>query len=347
MKLFSCDNCGQRVYFENTLCTACGAVLGFLPDQMRIAALTPAGDVGWLTREGLLYNSCRNQQAHGVCNWMVPAGWELCLACQLNQTIPDLSRPENLALWSGLESAKRRLIYALLRLQLRFIPPAAVPGLQFDFRADTAPAFQESGRVLTGHQNGLITLNIAEADPVLREKMREQMDEPYRTLLGHFRHESGHYFWAQFQSRPGFLESFRTRFGDERMDYDGALKTHHANGAPMDWQAGHVSAYASCHPWEDWAETWAHYLHMVDTLETAAHFGIRIQPRTGMLPPTHPPVDFDPYTHADFGTLMEHWLPLTHAMNSLNRSMGHEDAYPFVLSVQVMGKLEFIHDLIH
>ena len=142
---------------------------------------------------------------------------------------------------------------------------------------------------------------------------------------------------------PIFPIPFRTHFGNEQQDYARSLEAYHQHGPPADWQQRHVSAYASCHPWEDWAETWAHYLHMIDTLDTASNFGIRIRPRTGKRPPTDPPDDFDPYTHPSFDDLIAHWLPLTHAMNSLNRSMGHEDAYPFVLSPAVLDKLQMIH----
>ena len=349
MKLFSCDVCGQRVYFENTQCTHCGSLLGFLPDQLRLASLQSDGGTGWRTREGAPYRLCRNSRDHAICNWMIPAQAPdaFCPACALNHTIPDLTHPENLSRWRDLETAKRRLIYSLLRFRLSFnAEGGAFPALAFDFLADTAPTFQDSGRVLTGHKNGLITLNIAEADPVLREKMREDMDEPYRTLLGHFRHESGHYYWERFQQRPGFPEAFRERFGDERRDYGQALDAYHQNGPVANWQAHFVSAYASCHPWEDWAETWAHYLHMIDTLDTASHFGIRIRPRTGNRAPIDPPEDFDPYAHPSFEDLIAHWLPLTHAMNSLNRSMGHEDAYPFILSPAVLEKLQEIHEQI-
>lgn len=312
MKIFSCDVCGQRVYFENTQCTGCGSLLGFLPDQLRMASLQTSDDGLCRAPDGSAYRFCRNSTDHGVCNWMVPAGSPdaFCPSCALNRTIPNLENPDNPDLWHDIERAKRRFLYSLLRFRLDF------SGLAFDFLADTSPTFQDSGRVLTGHKNGLITLNIAEADPVLREKMREDMDEPYRTLLGHFRHESGHFYFERFQNSPGFLDTFRNLFGDDRLDYGQALEGYYQNGPPPDWQNRHVSAYASCHPWEDWAETWAHYLHMVDTLDTATHFGVRIHPRAGNLPPTDPPDDFDPYAHASFDDLIAHWLPLTHAMNS-------------------------------
>jgi hypothetical protein len=89
-------------------------------------------------------------------------------------------------------------------------------------------------------------------------------------LLGHFRHEVGHYFWDRLVATdPHQLEEFRVLFGDDRQDYGEALKRHYDEGAPANWQDTYISMYATMHPWEDFAETWAHYLHIVDTLETA------------------------------------------------------------------------------
>lgn len=327
----------------------CGSTLGFLPDKLRISSLQQQTDSIWMTPGGDRYRLCRNSIQHGVCNWMIPEASPeaFCLSCACNLTIPDLQHPENVDLWHEIEIAKRRLIYSLLRFGLHFHGDAlGTPALRFEFLADTAPTFQDSGRVMTGHQNGRITLNIAEADPVLRETMREEMDEPYRTLLGHFRHESGHYFWQRFGRSPAFLEAFRHQFGDERQDYQDALARHHQQGPAGNWRDAHISPYASSHPWEDWAESWAHYLHMVDSLDTASQFGIRIRPRVGRQLPVDPPEGFNPYTHPSFEELIDHWFPLTHAMNSLNRSMGLPDAYPFVLPETVLGKLRFIHQQI-
>jgi hypothetical protein len=200
---------------------------------------------------------------------------------------------------------------------------------------------------MTGHDNGLITLAVREADDVVREKVRSEMGEPYRTLLGHFRHESGHYFWDRLVATdPARLEACRGLFGDDQADYGEALKKHYGEGAPANWQNDFVSMYATMHPWEDFAETWAHYLHIVDTLETAAAFGIKVKPRRarGALAAS---VDFDPYRASNMDMLINAWLPVEFATNSMNRSMGQMDLYPFVLSPKVIEKLGFIHALTH
>jgi hypothetical protein len=241
--------------------------------------------------------------------------------------VPDLSQPESRQLWAAMETAKRRLLYTLNQLRLPALPVSeSQQGLTFDIKADTP-----GERVLTGHADGVITLNVAEADPVLREKVRVEMEERYRTPLGHLRHESGHYYWELLISGTSHLEAFRELFGDERADYGAALRAHYAR-AQRNWQSAYISGYASAHPMEDWAETWAHYLHLVDTLETAAHFGFL---RTEDVPAPLEPVDM--------GALMETWSELTIALNALNRSMGMPDPYPFQTPPPVVDKLDFIH----
>jgi hypothetical protein len=350
MKLYDCACCGNLLYFENVACTRCGAVLGFVPEDTALTAFEPGAPGEWLRLgNGRRYRMCTNYVVHAVCNWMVEAGQgdAFCVACRLNHTIPDLRVAGNLTRWHTLELEKRRLVYSLLRLGLQLVPRSVdARGLAFDFLADAAPSFSERGRVLTGHVAGLITLNIAEADPVVRERMRSQMAEPYRTLLGHFRHESGHYFWDRIVRTGARLFEFRRLFGDERADYETALQHHYDLGPAEDWRAEFVSAYASAHPWEDWAETWAHYLHIVDTLETAYQFGLDIRLRAGDDKALSVRHDFDPYAVVAFRPLIEHWLPLSFALNSLNRSMGHEQAYPFVLSPKVIEKLGFVHDTV-
>ena len=200
---------------------------------------------------------------------------------------------------------------------------------------------------MTGHANGVITLNVAEADDDERVRRRVALGEPYRTLLGHLRHESGHYYWDRLIQATGRQEAFRSVFGDERLDYAQALKQHYeGSGQPANWQDAYVSAYATAHPWEDWAETWAHYLHMVDLLETAADYRTRV-----CVPGAAGGEEEmeDPYTHEadDFDELVAQWVPLTLLLNSLNRSLGHEDAYPFALSPTAQNKLRFVHDTIH
>ncbi|RBW49252.1 putative zinc-binding metallopeptidase [Marinobacter sp. F3R11] len=351
MKLFHCGRCASLLYFENSRCTTCGANVGFAPDVMELLAVDPKGGDTWgEVASGNRYRLCGNYQNQGACNWLVPLtdSHAFCVACRLNRTIPDLSVPRNHDLWVRLEREKRRLVYSLLRLGLPCEPLQENQlGLAFDFLADQPAMFDERAKVMTGHSHGVITLNIAEADPVERERMRSQMAEPYRTVLGHFRHESGHYYWDLLVRSGPWLSSVRDVFGDDTRDYKQALDQHYQYGPPADWQNHYISAYASSHAWEDWAETWAHYLHMVDTLETAWQFGLRVNASQESGANGGPEYGFDPYRAHDFDGLIKHWLPLTLALNSLNRSMGHEYAYPFVLADPVVEKLRLVHRIVN
>jgi hypothetical protein len=351
VKLFECQYCGQLLYFENTRCERCDRRLGYLAERTDLSALEPEDDDCWrpLAAPDQRVRFCANAD-HEACNWMVPAGGgpgQRCRACRLNRTVPDLDRPEHRLLWQRLEAAKRRLVYGLLRLRLPLSGKDEDPdaGLAFDILADPEPG-QDGPKVMTGHADGLITINLAEADDAERERRRQDMAEPYRTLLGHFRHEVGHYYWERLVRSGPWLEPFRAGFGDERRDYDDSLAAHHADGPPAGWREQFVSAYASAHPWEDWAETWAHYLHMVDTLETAQAFYLRVRPAAGSDPDLAMSADFDPYATTEFDTLIGAWLPLTYAVNSLNRSMGQPDLYPFSLAPAVVTKLRLVHQVI-
>ncbi|MDA8252253.1 MAG: putative zinc-binding peptidase [Rhodospirillales bacterium] len=350
MRLFRCQNCDQVLYFENVRCERCSSRLGYVPEQGLLHALAEAEGQAWrpLAMRGRAFRFCANA-AQDACNWLVPAdeAQTFCRACRHNRTVPDLSRPENLPPWRRLEAAKHRLFYALLRLGLPAPSKAedAEKGLAFDFLAD--PPAPSGTNVMTGHSNGLITIALAEADDAQREARRVAMGEPYRTLLGHFRHEVGHYFWDRLVRDGGRLDDCRATFGDDTTDYAAALRRHYADGAPANWQERFVSAYAASHPWEDFAETWAHYLHIVDTLETAATFGLRVNPRVDKEGALRAEMNFDPYGAGRCEALIEAWLPLTFAMNSLNRSMGESDVYPFILSPAVIGKIAFIHGLVH
>jgi hypothetical protein len=353
MKVFRCDHCRHLVFFENVRCVSCGHPLAYLPDLGVVGSLDPAGDGLWKTpiprAAGRTYRLCRNYTAENVCNWAVAAAdpHPLCDSCRLTRVIPDLGKPGHREAWYKLEVAKRRLVYTLLALKLPVLDRTADPdhGLAFEFLAD--PDNPAAPRVLTGHAAGVITVNVAEADDAERERRRHQFHEPYRTILGHFRHESGHYYWERLiRDDPPRLAAFRERFGDERPDYGEALKRHHAGGPPADWQDRFVTAYAAAHPWEDWAETWAHYLHVTDALETAAACGVRLRPpRSGdpSLSAVPDPVDDAPES---FDELMASWFPLTYVLNNLNRGLGLPDAYPFVLSTLAIDKLRFVHDTV-
>lgn len=352
MKLFQCHNCGQLLYFENTHCERCGCLLGFIAEKSTLSALSATGENTWraLAAPADVFRFCANS-AYDACNWLVAAesGDAFCRACRLNRTIPDLDVSANLILWRRLEAAKHRLVYGLLRLGLPLISKHDDPekGLAFDFLAGSGPTFREGPQVITGHAQGLITINIAEADDVERERHRRDMAETYRTLLGHFRHEIGHHYWERLVRGGLWQDAFRETFGDERADYATALATHYAEGPSADWRQDFVSGYASAHPWEDFAETWAHYMHIVDTLETAAAFGLTIHAGIGAAALLEMQIAFDPYRHTEFDALMAAWMPLTLAVNSLNHSMGQPELYPFVLTPRVMGKLRFVHGLVH
>jgi hypothetical protein len=351
MKLFECQACGQLLYFENDRCERCGRVLGFLPEDALLSALEQEGRETWRPLafpDRPAARLCANA-ARGACNWLVSGSDEnYCTACRLNRTVPDLDVPENLLRWQKLEIAKRRLVYALLRLGLQVVSKAddIERGLAFDFLSEDGALPGTAQSVMTGHAQGLVTINIAEADDATRERMRGEMGEPYRALLGHFRHEVGHYYWERLVRGGSWLERCRAIFGDEQEDYGAALQRYYENGPPEDWQQNYVSAYASAHPWEDFAESWAHYLHIIDTLETAEAFGLQVAPRSGRGPGLVSAITVDPYRYRDFDALIALWLPLTYAVNSLNRSMGQSDLYPFVLAPAVIEKLRYIHGLV-
>ena len=347
MKTFHCDKCGQLVFFENVRCENCGSVLGYVPEYLAIYAFEELE--GGVLRSpnphlaGRTFKKCINYSREDVCNWMLEADAEsdLCASCQLTRTIPTLSSEKNRLYWKRLEAAKRRLLYSLWALHLQPTPKLNDPdaGLAFEFLEDTP-----GHHVMTGHANGVITINIAEADPAFREKTREEMGEPYRTLLGHFRHESGHFYFDRLLGSGDTLDRFRALFGDERQDYGACLKKHYDGGPPPDWNQRFVSAYASMHPWEDWAETWAHYLHMVDTLDTAYACGMMLKPKG----PGEPElvIDKQPARSDNFDDLLDEWFSLAYVLNSLNRSVGMPDPYPFTLSSPVIDKLRFVHEVV-
>lgn len=351
MQLFTCENCQQVLYFESVRCTQCGWNQAYLVDERRFASFEAPRDMMGshpFRVESLpgqpSFRLCQNDLDHGVCNWAVANSDQVafCRACRLNQTIPNLSHAGAKQSWHRMEIAKRRLLHTLFFLGLPVEPKSEVGegGLAF--------AFLEDGpqKIFTGHSEGLVTINLAEADDPFREKMRVQMGEPYRTLLGHFRHEVGHYYWDRLIRDTPAQNLFRQQFGDEQVDYASAQQRHYQGGPPADWQARFVSAYASMHPWEDWAETWAHYLHMTDTLETARAYGLALKPQVadgGSLGRTLMTRRLDLHS---FDDIINGWVTVTLALNSLNRSMGLTDPYPFVLSAAAIEKLRFVHEVV-
>ncbi|MEX0161617.1 putative zinc-binding peptidase [Pseudomonas brassicacearum] len=347
-KVWPC-RCGQSLFFRNSQCLACLAALGYQPEQSRLTSLQPGEQAGTWTLDADpqagLFRRCANLDTAAACNWLLPDNGRdtLCIACSLNRTIPDLSIPENPERWRKVETAKRRLVAQLITFGLPVIPKTVDEniGLAFDFIGvdpDGTPP-------TTGHASGLVTLDIKEADDVHREYVRQQMREPYRTLLGHFRHEVGHYYWDRLVANSHWLEAFRELFGDERASYADALEQHYQQGAPLDWQTRYVSAYATMHPWEDWAETWAHYLHMMDAVDTALGFGMSAREMDFDYQPFPPETLYDA-GHAGgaaFLSFVNAWIELAGMLNELSRSMGQPDFYPFVVPAAVITKLHFIH----
>ena len=352
MKLFDCQVCCQTLYFENTKCESCGHRLGYVAEDQDIYGVVRVGEIAnhaWQIKGDMsrTFRFCSNAQ-HDVCNWLIPYDQpgNFCTACRHNHTVPNIGKPGNLELWRLMEIAKHRLFYTLIELDLPLIPRSQDPkeGLVFEFLEDPA----KGHKVMTGHDDGRITIAIAEADDAEREKRRKNMHEPYRTLLGHFRHEIGHYYWDRLVRDAPALGPCRETFGNDSQDYTEALKRHYRNGAPSQWRDHFVSAYATSHPWEDFAETFAHYLHILDTLETAEAFGVATHPKgIAHAAALSAEVDFSPDKAITIAPLMKAWLPLTFALNSLNRSMGLGDLYPFVLTPAIIEKLGFIHDLVH
>lgn len=355
MRTFSCT-CGNPVYFWNSLCERCGHQLGFLPDRLIVGAVAPAGDDhfrvlptgtdhGDAESDDRRYRQCDNYRFEQVCNWLIEPGDDasFCRACRLNHLIPDLSVAENRSRWARVEEAKRRLLYTLYRLRLPLDGRTEDPerGLSFDLLAD--PAVGQ--KVYTGHDDGLITINVAEADDSSREAVRDSLGERYRTLLGHFRHEIGHYFWDRLIDGTPWLAEFRELFGDDRADYEQSLQRYYDAGAAPDWPARFVTAYSSLHPWEDWAESWAHYLHLVDTLETAADHRLAVGETRVRMPPLLLPRPASEQ-RAAFDHQLVDWGELALVTNAINRSMGMPDPYPFVLGQVVLEKLYFVHQVI-
>lgn len=344
MKVFQCSNCQHPLYFEDYQCANCNFAIGyrdydrtmlsfsFISNQME-----GVGEVGY-------YKYCSNHQ-HLVCNWVLPynSPEEFCSACQLNKTIPNLKNFKNFEKWRNLEIAKHRLIYQLQKLGLPTISKIKnkVDGFCFDFVSR-----QINPKLMTGHDNGLITILLSEADSVERERMRKLMLEPYRTLIGHLRHEVGHYYWERLiRDYPQTLYEYRNLFGDESLDYGQALKNYYARSDNFYWQNNYISKYASAHSWEDWAETWAHYFHIMDMVETAHFFNLSVQPQN-IPQDLHATASYDPYNTVSFEDIVKTCIPISFAVNSINRAMGIIEVYPFSITPAVIEKLTFIHNLI-
>ena len=336
MRDFICPKCGQHLAFENSVCLSCNSPLGFSLQDMALLVIAEGDESaqpGFVDADK--YELCANLHL-AECNWLVEKSpvRKLCTSCALTRTRPNDSDTTALGAFADAEKAKRRLIFELFELKLPIIGRDEDPnfGLAFDLLSS------EFEKVFTGHHNGVITLDLAEGDDVHREQLRISMDEPYRTLLGHFRHEIGHYYYFRLvDPSQDYKNRFRQLFGDPDADYQEALDRHYKNGPPPDWEDDYVSSYATMHAAEDWAETFAHYLHIRDTLDTAAAFSIAPAAATFERKVLGP---------SGFDQIIDMWLPLSWSLNMINRSMGKQDLYPFVLPPAVLDKMRFIHTVV-
>ncbi len=324
MRSYRCRVCENPLHFENSQCVSCGTRLAFSRAEREIVPVDAAGR--YAAPDGTGWTVCRNLDLSG-CTWLAATEGAQCSACDLTRTRPHDSDAVGLRQFWDAERAKRHLVAELDALGFPVVDKHTDPvdGLAFDLLSSVAES------VTIGHADGVVTIDLAETDASHRERLRTQLDEPYRTMLGHFRHESGHYFEWQLVRGEEQLARARELFGDERADYQAELDRHYAEGPPDGWESSHISAYATMHPFEDFAETWAHYLHICDTIETASAYGLTAEP----------PTDGGSFRDVVVGT----WVPLAIALNMINRSMGQDDLYPFVIPAPVLDKLDFVASL--
>lgn len=340
VRRFDCQTCDAALTFDDTRCRSCSAEIGYFLDADHLGPIEPGNGATYRRRGAPDHDPdwwrCLNT-AWG-CNWMVPLddGNVWCAACRLTRGRPDESNPDAVRAWSHAEAAKRRLVAQLYRLGLPVAPPS---------RRDDDTTSSDDGLVIdlvylpdsvgvTGHRPGVITLDLREVDPGFREAAREHFGEQYRTVLGHLRHETGHHFWQRLVVRADALDDARELFGDERADYAAALETHYGRlrgpHGTVDVPHAYISDYASVHPSEDWAECFAHYLHLRDGLETAESFGLGAS-------------DHDDDT---LEAMLSRWRELSRGVDEVSRALGQSPAYGVVVHPEVEPKLRFVHERI-
>lgn len=328
MQRFACERCGNQLPFDASTCPVCGALIGYVPEQRDLRVLEPADDPATYAVGGSADVLWRCLNAAWGCNWTLAAdaGGEWCRSCSLTRGRPDLADPAAVERWAAAEAAKRRLVHQLDSLALPIEPRSrsAPHGLAFDLvDLPGVPG-------ITGHLDGIVTLDLAEADDQHRDQQRRQLGEPFRTLIGHLRHEVGHYYWDRLVGQSDHLAAFRRLFGDERADYRRALSEHHTTTTTWD-RSRYVSAYATAHPLEDWAETFAHYLHVVDALDTAIAYGLV------------DPVDEEVAATQGFAAILERWAPVAAALDAIADSLGTPRPFPFEPTGVALDKLAFVH----
>ena len=339
MHAFRCPRCRGLAFLESLTCPRCGTAIGIHLATQEMLEADPAG----VEHDGSRWVPCSNRSWE--CNWLVEQGAEdaRCFSCRLTRRRPEPDDTIALEKLAVTARDKRRLLLRLMTLGLPITPwYERQGGLGFDLLSSRSG----HGPVRIGHASGIITIDLAESLDDVRERLRVQLGEPYRTMLGHFRHESGHYYQWILVEQTDFITECRELFGDERASYSDAIARHYATGAPEGWREHHISEYATMHPWEDFAETWAHYLHITDTLGTLAAAGVDLsrRPMPGVL--THDIVPRTSYAGVSSHEMLADWYWCSKLLNRANQAMGKGDLYPFTIVPEVARKLDFVHRVV-
>lgn len=324
MKSFRCRECDNNLYFENSVCVSCGSALGFSRAERAIVPVDEAGR--YVDDAGATWFVCANLDLSG-CTWLTDVEGGQCSACALTRTRPADDDEVGMRQLPAAESAKRHLVYELDVLGFPVVGKDEDPesGLCFDMLSSVEE------NVVIGHANGVVTIDLAESDDDRRERVRVELGEAYRTMLGHLRHEVGHYIEYRHVTPGPVQDRCRELFGDDTLDYQAEIDRHYSEGPPEGWEERYITTYATMHPFEDFAESFAHFLHISDTVDTAAEQGLL----------TVAPSAFSVFRDLVTGV----WVPLSIALNEINKSMGKDDLYPFVIPDPVLDKLEFVASL--
>jgi hypothetical protein len=346
MHAFACPVCLGFVAFESDHCSNCRAELGLhLPGRAMVAISGGGADIA-----GRRWVRCTKYASLG-CNWLVPEEQGKyyrgrCLADSLIRGEPDSDDTIAVEKLVPTAIALRRLVFQLVVLGLPVDPFWRCDGgLAFDLLS----SYTAGEKVTIGHAGGVITIDLVESLDAYRESLRVRLGEPYRTMLGHFRHEVGHYYQNILveTGRAGrYLQECRRLFGDERIDYQAEIQRHYRYGAPPDWSQSFISEYATMHPWEDFAECFAHYLHIADSIDTAREAGLVLRADKVRFAMPREIVPLASYDNAPIEQLLYDWHWMSLFFNRVNTAMGKAPLYPFDIPPPVVRKLGFVHRVI-
>jgi hypothetical protein len=330
--------CNRWLFFGNTACLGCDRSVGRCCACRAMASFSPASTSELFSCDNCHaeVQPCANRNL-GICNCFAnqtdSTGNVLCTYCEFTRVVPPHDSPDKFSRWRELESAKRRLLIQLSGLEFppfasKFVPTCP---LVFEFKEDTVLPDGSIEAVFTGHENGVITINAHEADSVRREQSRVAFNEPQRTLIGHMRHEYGHFLDLCCIQGDLLRAKYVELFGDPAtVDYAEAKTRYYAQGPTGNWPESYVSAYASMHPWEDFAETVNVYLDLMALAETARdQLGSNI----------------DTSANGCVATFISELLDLAITVSEFNFDMGLNALLPERFNDEVVCKLSYVHSL--